>query len=295
MMLFKAVIVFWEILFFSFISTTFVFPVERLSDVLALSDGSTSKFYQGIDSLFSNPAGISGAHLTQLKTSYATYFENQYAIQALSLVLPLSQQLTLGLGVPVRKIDDIPLTVSDKGVGLVVGSFTDIEIEGLCSLAYQFLDQFSIGMNISPLYHKLYDQSATALTSDLGVLYSDISQRTFVSFSVKNILSTPKKWSSGFSESLTPCYQASLSTAITSEIDVYAETSFEILSKQHVTIGTNLVFDQLICSAGLIDAWQTNQFLSGVELKTDDLTIQYHMTSHPSLGVCHQFGVTFNL
>jgi hypothetical protein len=243
----------------------------------------------GIESVYSNPAGLTAIDGITYSASYSSFYENLYSSMGLSIGTKLDENIYLGISAPVKLITDIPETVEVNGVGAQIGSFSDIETAGIITLAMKLNQNINIGMNTSYYYHKIYNETASGLSLDLGVIadYGQIS----VGASIQNIGNSDLTWSTGLTEKQKQRISIGTMVEISKAITLLGDAVYE---KDNImyNLGGELKFSSnLSIPFGINDISGINSLRLGVQLNLEKLSWNYAFCQQEDLGLIHKLSI----
>lgn len=247
----------------------------------------------GVEAMGINPAGIRNSESQRVLTGYSSHFQSAYTTGILGTMIPVDRHLSVGVVGAIRRVDDIPETIADGQAALKTGSFSDTEVVGKVSAAYQFSSALTVGTSVGMYTHSILADSASQLSVDMGV---QMNCHPFkIGISAQNIGSAPIQWTTGRIETTTPRFSAGVSTEVGPFI---AMASVDGPSNGHVACNAGLVFslwDQLSVSGGITDVLGTWAVGAGVGLKLESFSVIYAYGQSPDLGDTHKIGFEIGL
>ncbi|RAP32684.1 hypothetical protein DID75_04325 [Candidatus Marinamargulisbacteria bacterium SCGC AG-410-N11] len=244
------------------------------------------------DGIMKNPAALGSLKRYMIKSSYSSFFNNQYQTYLLGAGFNLNGY-RVGINMPMRQISSIDQTVEQQGRGVSIGAFKDSNMAVQFSLGKLFLDDnVSVGSTLGYYTHEIGVKKSNGIGLDVGVLGSYLGNNFGVSIQrVGNLTmdwgtykeTIPMTLNLGFSrtlfESLTILSDVSLQKSITSQINLGVTWSIKSLCDVNI---------------GYRDLSGLKRLSLGLDVHLSTMTIQYAFSQHPDLGAIQKVGVTLN-
>lgn len=166
---------------------------------LSSSNGAVSG---GVNSIFSNPAGLSSIGSMTGATSSGDYIADTQ-LTNFTFGMPLSEGLSMAAGVRMLDFGDIPRTTmeSTEGDG---STFSPSFFVASLGLGTKVSDRVNVGVIAKVVSETMDDVSATALAADLGVQYAFPSGKLHVGVALKNLGSRMQYDGTGLEQTHTP-------------------------------------------------------------------------------------------
>ena len=240
---------------------------------VALSYSDISSFNDAF-SIFNNPAALSGINI---RTSGIYYSPSPFGLKELSKTCGVFSQ---------------PTSFGNLGIGFSVYGF-ELYKETVIGLTYagKLTSNFYAGVTASYKTISIKNYGST------GVLYFNlggiavISDKINVGFSFENI---NRATVADESNQLPVVYSVGISYKAIKELQVFAALAKELNYNASVRLGAEYsILNFLTLRIGT--ASEPNTFSSGIGLIYSVFHFDYAVTSHPDLGLTHQFGVVFRL
>lgn len=262
----------------------------NLTDVKAFSMAhAITSQEQGLSSISTNPAGIMSINSLEIETRYATYFDNDMTVMAVSLGKKF-RKLTLGLTIPYKSIDGIPETTSVSGRAKQLGEFSDTETGLVTTLGTRLTKHVTIGMNLKTLHQTVYDQTAISVGMDYGIQFQ--SRFVQAGICIQNAGKTLKKWSNSTYEEIPQNVLTGVGINLNPNHKLMAQIESGP-SIQHVGVAYQYTLDELLeFGLGIQDLGGESMMTYGLSIHTGSLVeIQYSGARHDHLGMIHKIGV----
>lgn len=166
---------------------------------LSSSNGAT---VNGVNSLFSNPAGLSAINSLSGSTSNGEYIADTN-LSNFTFGMPLSDNTTIAAGIRILDFGDIARTTAEatEGDG---STFSPSFYVAQLGLGRKISDRVRVGATGKIVSETMDDVSATALALDLGVQYSFPSEKLHVGVALKNLGTRMEYEGTGLEQALTP-------------------------------------------------------------------------------------------
>ncbi len=247
----------------------------------------------GLETLYRNPAGLSGLHELTIASSYTSHLDNLAQISTFAIGLPLGS-VKAAFSVPLRFVSDIPETTAVNGRALQTGSFSEIKANAIATLSASPHERIHVGINGNYYYDLIKDKTGSGFGLDAGVLL-DLGY-VMVGGSAENIGGGAISWSTGSQDVLSQILHLGLSTAMTPIGRAFADVTSQKDKPLEFNVGADVrLSDALHIEAGIQDARVKRFFSTGVRLILDDLKIDYAFSQLGELGSTHKIGIQYEL
>ena len=143
---------------------------------------------QGIESMYSNPAGLSFVTKTQLAYTHSIYFAGTgIGINTLGIGQSLNEKGVLGLTVMMMNFGDIEMTSEDQPDG-GLGTYSPTVMNLGVTYAKDFADVIRVGATARLINEGSYNTIAIGFALDAGIQYLTGEQNQFrLAVAIKNI------------------------------------------------------------------------------------------------------------
>jgi len=273
-------------------STTVAGPLLRQASVKWHSVGvSAVSEPTGVESMGVNPAGLV-APGQQFISGYSSHFQNAYTTGIAGTSFSLGQSMTIGVIGALRRIDDIPETVSVGSSGVQVGSFADTELSAKVGFGLRLNPNWSVGVALGGYNHAISSETGSQWTFDLGTQY--VINGFKLGVSVQNVNQGAVQWTTGHSDQTTMEINAGISK------DWGGITTMVSASQENSDIACNIgaiieVWEHLVIMGGVQDVFDQWSGGVGINLSLDTTSLLYSYGQSTDLGETHKIGVEFAL
>ncbi|MFC1616816.1 hypothetical protein ACFL2K_01200 [Candidatus Margulisiibacteriota bacterium] len=253
-----------------------------------------------LEAIYTNPASLVNIEKICMQTAFSSFFEGLYSTQSFTFGLPITDKLKTAFSIPLKQISDLDQTIMQNDVGVKIGSFSDLQLEGHAAAAYELNENISIGITYKYIYHKILNKSAKGYTIDLGCLFK--SDLLNIGFILKNIQSSEKKWSSGEAEKFDPLYNVGIALKPLNWLKLYG--TYELNNQElkrvfrrssgQTNLGAEFILNELGINLGIQDFGKSNILGAGLTLTSNDLKLSYAVSLNEALGQSHKIGFTIS-
>lgn len=296
----KRIILVLFLLLFSY----FVYSSEACLDIIPMAKSSSVGGAYGAvteetETLWYNPAGLSGMKRIQLSISYVSWIQN-VGVHYLSIGIPIIEQLNAGF---------IIVNFNSKNeyydnLGMQGADFTTNSYAGKLGLATRY-SNFKFGATANVLIESIQDISYSAYSFDMGMICELIADRLNAGLSVRNFGGCYKINTIGIETSFPLNVELSLSANnIFADINVFASVAY-YMEPSNFQIGLgglkkfiydNIEFD---IKAGYNSKTSSIDFLSGFTggfgITVMGITLDYSLTSFDSIGFVNRVSITLKI
>ena len=252
---------------------------------------STVSQANGIESIYTNPAGVAIIDALQFGSTYSTFFDTLYSMTSLSIGVPITHSSSLAFHLPVKTVSDIPIIQSVNGSGVLAGTFTDRYLQPSIHLGTYLLPELAVGVAARYHYRELGELTTKGTAFDLGLIVDAIDW-TFGA-TVKDVGGTQLLWSDDTRETIDSELWMGIDFAF--DRDVRLSLSCEdVLNDSWVHIGAAYALSHsLTWFMGVYDVTQTSRFSTGASVMLGQMTVHYAYALHDTLGTIHKVGVEY--
>lgn len=237
-----------------------------------------------------NPARLSLSSHSYFYSGYSSFFGDLVKGSVLGGITPYTSRLTFGFSVPMRWITGIEKVDEVSSVGVVTGSFSDIEVQPNVSLAWKVSSFMALGAGVDMTYHTVYNETATQMSGSVGAFFS--FETTSVGVSLTQLPILKKSWSTGLKESFPVVARAGVSQIIDQGLEIIADAALDGDGHYQLNAGLNVTLSPLMdVQVGGYDIGDTTQLRVGTRLTLGALRLSYAYAQHDTLGIVHKVGI----
>ncbi|MSR89167.1 MAG: hypothetical protein EXS67_05895 [Candidatus Margulisbacteria bacterium] len=269
---------------------------KSLSAVSALSKGyAITADHIGLEALYKNPAGLDNLTQTTISNTYGSFFDNYLQASSFGIGLPLFDNFTLGIMIPIYKVGNILKTVETSGHGVQTDTFEDLQGAAIVGISGTFLNpSFHLGFSGSYYTHQLDTHHSTGFGLDAGIIV-DTNFGT-IGASVQDIGGTKLHWDTQTTELLPQITHIGITLNLPILDKLLTDASFEKNKNTSYSIGIEKhLAKEFSLLAGANHLEEKAEFTLGAQLTIDNIQLNYAYSEHEELGTCHKMGLQFQL
>jgi hypothetical protein len=246
--------------------------------------------WAGLDASYKNPAGIMALKKINIKTGYASFYNNSFYAVDLGLGGPLTADINMVLDLPIKIIDGLKETVNDNNHARIVGQFQDLEMMPMVVFAKKVSQAFYMGLNAKYYYHRIHNNKATAWIFDFGCLFK--AEHLNFGLAIQNIGEAKVKWSTGQNDIMKQRINLGISKHL-ANIVLLGDVEIEGKEENRYNIGADVKINEFFfLQLGLNDIANNKQLAMGLRIDLAGLSLNYGFGQMEDLGLTNKFLIT---
>ena len=264
-----------------------------LASVTAFGKGyATVAQFNGIESTYVNPAGVSDIHSFEISSSISSFYDNMYHVSNVSMATNIFDSISVVLNIPFKSVPDIPLVNTVNGTGVITGSIQDTYLKPALHMGTYLFENLAVGLGLHYHSRELDTLDMTGIGLDIGVILKQTDWALGISY--KNVGNTSLSWSDGYDEMLSEEMLVGIDLKLSPLLQLSASLE-DPAHRSMVHVGVDYqLSEEFVWFSGIHDLNNQARFSSGGSLSLGNLTFQYSYSLHPTLGTVHKVGLHAN-
>jgi len=269
----------------------------------------------GVSATYWNPASLTNVPGGGALLMHADRFSGIVKYDFLSAAQRYSDKEVFGITFLRLGVDDIPLTaledpsspISDENIVYVKEWTTDSEMALIGTYAFNWKENWSLGVNAKIISKLVGDNSAFGLGFDIGAIYT-LTPTTFIGGRITDVTTTFIAWDTGHQELLLPSVAVGVYKTISLkklEADVNIAADFVVRGENRgeadqfsagiLSGDAHIGLEYLVKKTFALRAGMDREyFTAGAGLYIGSFLVDYAYQSHEGLGESHRVSLGYN-